>query len=139
VELSGAFEENMPRSTPAKLDILCHPALAGIEVTTADCPITYTNKDPDSDRKSAALQRISRLGLGSEQFLARILNSDGHTLTAIGRNARNDRRITRYKMDSPTFDGLRLALEGPDTRVRIEDEVPVSVPMVQGIHFSGGF
>jgi len=139
VELTGAFESNMPRATPAKLDILCHPALAGIEVTRADCPILYTDQDSDDGRRSAALQRISRLGLGSQQFLARILNSDGHTLTAIGRNAKNDRRITRYKMDSPTFDGLRLAFEAPDTRVRIEDEVPSAVPIIQGIHFSGGF
>jgi AAA domain len=139
VELAGAFESIMPRSTPAKLDILCHPALAGIEVTSADCPILYTDQDSDNDRRSAALQRISNLGLGSQQFLARILNSDGHTLTAIGRNAKNDRRITRYKMDSPTFDGLRLAFEAPDTRVRIEDEVPSTVPIIQGIHFSGGF
>jgi AAA domain len=42
-------------------------------------------------------------------------------------------------MDSPTFDGLRLAFESPDTRVRIEDEVPSAVPSIQGIHFSGGF
>jgi AAA domain len=139
VELSGAFEANMPRSTPAKLDILCHPALAGIEVTSADCPITYTDKDPDSDRRSAAGQRISRLSLGSQQFLARVLNSDGHTLTAIGCNAKNDRRITRYKMDSPTFDGVRLALESSDSRVRIEDEVPVATPMVRGVQFAGGF
>ena len=139
VELNGAFELNMPRSTPAKLDILCHPALAGIEVTSADCLILYTDQDSDNDRRSAAVQRISRLGLGSQQFLARILNSDGHTLTAVGRNAKNDRRITRYKMDSPTFDGLRLAFQAPDTRVRIEDEIPSAVPIIQGIHFSGGF
>ena len=139
VDAAGAFEATMPRSTPAKLDILCHPTLAGIEVTSAACPVLYTDQDTDSDRRSAALQRISRLRLGSQEFLARILNSDGHTLTAVGRNAKNDRRITRYKMDSPTFDGLRLALEAAETRVRIEDEVPDAVPIIQGIHFSGGF
>lgn len=135
----GAFEETLPRLTRAKLDIICHPALAGFEITSADCPILYTNQDTDNDRRSAALQRIGRLRLGSQQFLARILNSDGHTLAAIGRNAKNDRRITRYKMDSPTFDGLRLAFEAADTRVRLEDEVPGSVPTIQGVHFSGGF
>lgn len=139
VELNGAFETNMPRFTPAKLDILCHRALAGIEVTRADCPITYTYQEADADRRSAAGERIKRLGLGSEQFLARILNSDAHTLNAIGRNARSDRRITRYKMEAPSFEGLRLALGSADTRVRIEDEVPAVVPIVQGVRFQGAF
>ena len=56
-----------------------------------------------------------------------------------GRNARNQNRITRYKMERPSFNGLRLALDEADTRVRIEDEVPRSVPIVQGVTFEGGF
>jgi len=139
VELDGAFEANMPRFTPAKLDILCHPALEGIEVTRADCPILYDRSDTDSDRKSAALERIRRLSLGSEQYLARILNSDAHTLNAVGRNASRDQRVTRYKMESPTFEGLRLAFKTADTRVRIEEGLPAIVPMVQGVRFQGAF
>src|SRR5260370_15037691 len=139
VELDGAFESNMPRFTPAKLDILCHRALEGIEVTRSDCPITYTMSDVDQDRRNTAAQRIERLRLGSQQALARVLNSDAHTIKAIGRNARLDRRITRYKMGSPSFEGLRLALRSADTRVRIEDEVPAAVPAIQGVHFKGGF
>ncbi|MHA7685552.1 TrlF family AAA-like ATPase [Cupriavidus sp. PET2-C1] len=139
VDLGGAFESNMPRLTPAKLDILCHRALLGIEVTRADCPITYTAEDSDADRRHAVADRISRLRLGSRQFLARILNSDAHSLSAIGRNASQNRRITRYKMESPSFEGLKLALQSADTRIRIEDEVPMRVPMVRGVHFQGGF
>ncbi|WP_028206160.1 hypothetical protein [Paraburkholderia nodosa] len=41
LEQEGAFEANMPRFTPAKLDILCHPALEGFEVTRVDCLILY--------------------------------------------------------------------------------------------------
>ena len=139
VELTGAFEANLPRFTPAKLDILCHPALLGIEVTRADCPVLYTDRDIAAERRSAANERIRRLRHGSQQFLARVLNSDAHTLVAIGRNAQNDHRITRYKMEAPSFEGLRLALASADTRVRIEDELPSTVPMVQGVHFQGGF
>ncbi len=139
IESNGAFESNMPRFTPAKLDILCHPALEGIEVTSADCPIIYTINDPVAERRSAAGDRIRRLGLGSQQFLARVLNSDAHTLNAIGRNANSNRRITRYKMETPSFEGLRLALQTADTRIRIEDELPDVVPIVQGVHFQGGF
>lgn len=139
VELEGAFETNMPRFTPAKLDILCHPALEGIEVTRADCPILYDRSDTDADRRSAAVERIRRLSLGSEQYLARILNSDAHSLNAVGRNANRDQRITRYKMETPSFEGLRLAFRTADTRVRIEEGLPAVVPVVQGVHFQGAF
>lgn len=139
VELAAAFEANLPRFTPAKLDILCHPALEGFEVTRADCPVVYTASDTDADRRSAAAERIRRLRLGSEQFLARILNSDAHTLNAVGRNANRDQRITRYKMESPNFEGLRLALKSADTRVRLEAGLPTVVPTVESAHFQGGF
>ena len=139
VELDGAFEANLPRFTPAKLDILCHPALEGIEVTRADCSISYDKSDANADRKNAALERIHRLGLGSEQYLARILNSDAHSLNVVGRNANQDQRITRYKMEAPSFEGLRLAFKTADTRVRIEETLPAIVPTIQGVHFQGGF
>ena len=139
VELNGAFESNMPRFTPAKIDILTHWALEGIEVTRGDCPILYNERDQDADRRNCAAERVRRLGLGSQQSLARILNSDAHTLNAIGRNANRDRRITRYKMESPTFEGLRLALQTADTRIRIEDELPATVPIIEGVQFQGAF
>lgn len=139
VELDGAFEANLQRFTPAKLDILCHPALEAIEVTRADCAILYNSSDTNADRKNAANERARRLKRGSAQFIARILNSDAHTLTAVGRNANRDQRITRYKMESPSFEGLRLALRTADTRVRVEEGLPAIVPIVQGVHFQGAF
>src|SRR5690606_1723957 len=95
--------------------------------------------DTNTDRKNAAKERIRRLGLGSEQYLARILNSDAHSVNAVGRNANRDQRITRYKMESPTFEGLRLALKTADTRVRIEEGLPAVVPIVRGAQFQGAF
>jgi ABC-type lipoprotein export system ATPase subunit len=139
VDGPGSFEENVPRFTPAKLDILCHGALLGFEVVRADGDILYTDADTNVDRRGAATTRAEKLKLGSRQFLARVLNSDAHTLNAVGRNARSEKRITRYKMEAPSFDGLRLALDEADTRVRIEDEIPRAVPMVQGVAFDGGF
>jgi len=62
-----------------------------------------------------------------------VLNSDAHTLNAVGRNAKGDRRITRYKMEAPSFEGLRIAFKTADTRVRIEEELPAIVPMIQGV------
>jgi hypothetical protein len=139
IDLVGAFESNVPRFTPAKLDILSHRALEGIEVAHADCEYQYSDRDLSADRRNAAQTRIDRLRLGSQQFLARIQNSDSHTLKAVGRNAQSDRRVTRYKMEAPTFEGLRLALRSADTRVRIEEGLPATVPIVEGAVFQGGF
>lgn len=139
VDSAGSFEEIIPTFTPAKLDIVCHPALLGFEVKLAESQVLYTELDTDAARKGAANERIRRLRLGSRQFLARVLNSDAHTLAAVGRNAKSDKRITRYKMEQPSFEGLKLALRSPDTRVRIEDDIPLAVPRVQSVQFEGGF
>lgn len=132
VDVPSGFETENPGASPHKMDVLCHSALLGIELKQATSHISYS--EDDSDR-----ERITRLKLGSKQNLARVLNSDAHALDALGRNAAKARRVTRYKMDSPSFDGLRIALEDADARVRIEDQIPQAVPRILGIHIDGGF
>ena len=122
-----------------KGDVLCHKALLAIELKSASSSVSYTDTDPDTDRANIGRLRISQLKLGSEQFLARVLNSDAHTLNALGRNAQGDTKVTRIKMHQPSFDALRIALQDSDARVRIEDQIPVSVPYVLGVSFDGGF
>ena len=70
-----------------KGDVLCHKALLAIELKSASSSVSYTDTDPDTDRTNIGRLRISQLKLGSEQFLVRVLNSDAHTLNALGRNA----------------------------------------------------
>lgn len=139
VDSPAGFEHEVPGASPHKADVLCHPALLGIELKNASSTIAYSPSDPDQSRAKLGADRIVRLQLGSRQYLARVLNSDAHTLTALGRNAQNARKVTRYKMDEPSFDALRIALEDADARVRIEDQVPPSIPLVVGLHIDGGF
>jgi energy-coupling factor transporter ATP-binding protein EcfA2 len=139
VDIASGFEVEVPGASPHKVDVLCHPALLGIELKHAVSPISYAIGDPDSERVRIGRERIKRLHLGSKQHLARVLNSDAHTLAALGRNAENARRVTRYKMDVPSFDALRLALEDADARVRLEDQIPQAVPKVLGAYIDGGF
>lgn len=47
--------------------------------------------------------------------------------------------MTRIKMDSPSFEGLRIALQDADARIRLEDEVPQSVAYIMGMKLEGGF
>lgn len=139
IESRGSFEEKLPTSTPAKLDIICHDHLLAVEVKSAYCPIKYNSEDENNERRQIALVRTERRKLGSQQILARVLNSDAHTIAAIGRNAQSNKRITRYKMETPSFDGLKIALEEADTRVRIEDEIPQAIARIEGVSFEGGF
>lgn len=139
VDAPSGFEVENPGNSGHKLDVLCHKALLGIELKSGSSVISYSDSDTDANRVAAGAERIKRLGLGARQFLARTLNSDAHSLNALGRNAQGDRKVTRLKMDRPAFDALRIALEDSDARVRIEDLIPASLPMVIGVSFNGGF
>lgn len=139
VDAPSGFETEVSGASPHKVDVLCHPALLGIELKNAETSISYSDTDPDQERVRIGRERISRLKLGSKQHLARVLNSDSHTLASLGRNAANARRVTRYKMEAPSFEALRIALRDADARVRIEDLIPPSVPKILGIQLGGGF
>jgi DNA repair ATPase RecN len=139
VDGGGGFEQELPGGSPHKVDVICHSALLGIELKSASSDISYSDLDPDSIRIQAGKQRITRLGLGGRQFLARVLNSDAHSLSALGKNAQGARKVTRIKMDQPSFEGIRIALQDSDARIRIEDHLPQTVPTVLGIHLDGGF
>jgi DNA repair ATPase RecN len=139
VDSPSGFEVENPGASPHKIDVLCHPALLGIELKSAASPISFAEGDADVERGRMGRERIRRLSLGSKQNLARVLDSDSHTLEALGRNAEHARRLTRYKMDTPSFEGLRIALQDADARVRIEDHIPQTVPRVLGIYLDGGF
>lgn len=139
VDGGNGLESNRPGGSPHKVDIICHSALLGIELKSSDSKISYALGDPESVRAQIGSQRIDKLGLGARQYLARVLNSDSHTLNVLGRNAAQARKLTRYKMTEPTFQGLRHALEECDSRVRLEDEVPTATPFVLGVSINGGF
>lgn len=139
IDADGGLEVEKPGASPHKKDILCHRSVLGLELKSVTSQISYSDADPDQVRRQIGRDRISRLKLGSKQYLARVLNSDSHSLQALGRNASGDKKVTRYKVNSLSFDSLRIALEDSDARVRIEEEIPSSVPYVRGIQFSGGF
>lgn len=139
VDIPSGFEAALPGGSPHKADVLCHPALLGMELKHANSNISYSDLDPDPIRAGFGRERVRRLRLGWRQQLARVLNSDAHALDALGRNAAHSRSVTRYKMDAPSFEGLRIALEDGEARVRIEDQVPATIPRILGARLDGGF
>jgi energy-coupling factor transporter ATP-binding protein EcfA2/histidinol phosphatase-like PHP family hydrolase len=139
VDAPSGYEMEVQGASPHKFDVICHPGLLGIELKVGTSTISYGENDPVADRARMGRERIRRLSLGSKQFLARVLNSDAHAISALGRNASNDRKVTRYKMERPSFEGLRVSLEDCDARVRIEEQIPPTVPRIVGFEFEGGF
>lgn len=139
VDGGNGLETNYPGGSPHKLDILCHEGLLGVELKSPDSKVSYSGDDIDDVRVQIGKARIERLGLGAKQYLARVLNSDSHTLNALGRNAAQDRKLTRYKMAVPTFAGLVLALRENDSRIRLENEIPDTTPYILGVSLEGGY
>jgi ABC-type cobalamin/Fe3+-siderophores transport system ATPase subunit len=139
VDGDGGLEQKVSGYPPHKADIICQSTLLGIELRSAKSTVSFSDLDPAPERAQYGKKRIESLKLGAKQFLARVLFSDSHSLAALGKNASGQRRMTRVKMDSPAFAGLRVALQDADARVRIEDDIPESVPYVLGMKLEGGF
>ena len=139
VDAPSGFETEYPGNSPHKHDVLCNGALLGIELKSASLDISFADTDPVANRANIGKERIKRLQLGSKQFLSRLLNSDAHTLDALGRNAQGNKKVARIKMKKPSFEALRIALQDSDARVRIEDQIPPTIPHVVGVSMDGGF
>jgi hypothetical protein len=139
VDGERGLEKQIEGYPPHKSDILFEAALHGFEILAAQSEVFYSARDTDTNRAEIGKKRAETLSLGSQQYLARVLFSDAHTLTALGRNANHEKRITRLKMDIPSFDGVALALRDSDARVRLEDEVPSITPYILGVEMEGGF
>lgn len=130
VDGAKGFEVEYPGNAPHRVDVLTHKRLLGIELKDSKTSISYSPQDPDTGRKLIGAQRASVLGLGSRQFVARVVSSDAHLLGNVGRNSSGQSRFTRYKMQTPSYLGLKFALLDPEVRVRIEDEIPFAIPHV---------
>jgi ABC-type ATPase involved in cell division len=139
VDGDGGLEIVVPGYPPHKGDIVSHPALVGIELRSSKSDVSFSDADPEPQRASFGKLRLEKLKLGQTQFLARVMFSDSHSLAAMGKNAAGNRKMTRMKMDSPSFEGVRIALQDADARIRLEDEIPDSIPYLMGMKIEGGF
>ncbi|MCU1268964.1 MAG: PHP-like [Acidobacteriaceae bacterium] len=139
VDGDGGIEQKLPGDGNHKRDIFCQKALLGFEVKSCAAPMLYSPDDEDPQRANFGRLRQRALGLGEKQFLARVMFSDSHALTTLGKNAQGAKRLTRVKMDNPSFNGMRVALQDADARIRLEDDIPMSVPYIMGLKIDGNF
>lgn len=140
VDVATGFEQRVPGWTPQKKAILCHGALLGCEVRAWPSPFTYDEDDEDEERKAVGRERIEKLGQPPSLYrFARVVNSDAHDLDRVGANDAGRDRTTRYKMSTPTFEALKIALLDPGARVRVEDGLRGAIPRLVGMRLTGGF
>ncbi len=137
VDAAGGIQEHLQ---PAELaELLSSPALAGIEFQNSDRLTSwFTDSDGDQHRLAAwrARQAIPEL---RERGLARLMSSDAHTPTTVGRD-RARRTLARLRLDDPNFDAVRNAIAyNPKARCKAEAILPVTYPCIVDAEFRGGF
>lgn len=139
IDLSSGFELMMPKYDPFKEEVLKCKNLIGLELGSATNESWYTDRDENENRRLFLARRRQHLGLEPTYDLAKIVSSDAHTLAALGKNAAGARKLTRLKLESFTFDALRIALIDSSARTRIEDLIPTDIPRFVGMKIDGGF
>ena len=135
---SSGFEKAIGKFGPVMDNILNHPNLYGFEIVKIESESLYTDEDLNVDRKNLIINRRTQLDFDSDYNLAKIMSSDSHSLDKLGTNADGEKRLTRIKMDSLTFEGFKNALMSPDSRVRLENVIPLAIPHFIGIVLEDG-
>src|SRR5579864_7513339 len=100
---------------------------------------THADVDDGHDKRREYLsKRRDALGDGGQR-IARVVFSDAHSLERVGRTPDGKERLTRVKMERPSYEGLRTALLDPDARVVLEGAIPEIYPRIVGVRYVGGF
>jgi hypothetical protein len=139
IELDSGFEKAHPKFDAFKQEILNCKNLLALEVSNASNSGWFSHSDDNADRKNCAMLRCKHLGHEKEVELPKVMSSDAHSIEALGRNAAGNRRLTRIKMESLTFESLKVAFLDGAARVRLEDLIPSGIPHFVGMKLEGGF
>ena len=111
IDLDNGLEKAHPKYDAFKQEILNCKNLLALEISKADKSGWFSSSDDSPDRKNCASLRCKHLGQEEDIELPKVMASDAHSVGALGRNAAGNRRLTRFKMESLTFDSLRIALQ----------------------------
>jgi len=139
IDQEAGFEMTVKGYSPFKEEIMKCQTLLGLEITSAENEHWYTDRDDNSNRKRIFIIRRDSISEDTSYEMAKVLFSDAHTLDALGYNASGNKKLTKLKMDTLSYDSMRIALIDATARVRIEDLIPSSIPRFIGIKFDGGF
>lgn len=138
IELDSGFEKTVGRFNAQMSDLFCHPSLLALEISNKNSFELYTDNDSDSNHLALVKERRSRLNLHEDSILPKVMSSDAHSIKKLGTNADGNKKLTRFKVDAPSFDALHISLISYESRVRIEDVIPERVPKFRGVSIKGG-
>lgn len=138
IEVGSGFEKTIGKFNQIFDQAFQHPAILALEIKSYESIHFYTEGDVIADRKNAMKKRNAALQLPENHKLAKVMSSDAHSMNAFGKNATGSERLTRFKMDELSFDSLRIALRIHDSRIRLEDEIPLKLPRFKEIKATGG-
>src|SRR5581483_5811697 len=117
----------------------CHPNLLALEISNISSNDWFTDRDDIQERKNLIAKRRTKLNEEESYEIAKTMASDAHMLSKLGTNATGNKRLTRIKIDTLTFDSFKIAFIDSVARIRLEDLIPNSVPKFIGVRFDGGF
>lgn len=138
IELSSGFEDTIGRFGPQMEQVICHENLLALEVSIKKNISRYTDRDDSPDRKRLIELRRKTLNLNIDFEFPVLMSSDSHTLNKLGVNAAGEKKITRIKMDTLSFQGFKIALQNHTSRIRLESLIPERVPHFIGLEIEGG-
>jgi DNA repair ATPase RecN/histidinol phosphatase-like PHP family hydrolase len=138
IELDSGFEKMIGRFSKVMEDIYTHPNLYGLEISKKSSAKRYTQEDDNNERKKLVNLRKEKFGLSERSILPKLMSSDSHTINKLGTNADGDKRLTRVKVDQLSFQAFKNALLIHESRIRLEDFIPVSIPYISGLKIQGG-
>lgn len=138
IDIDAGFEQYTPGYTPFKEAILKHELLYGLEISNKGAVDWYTELDENADRKRLFRLRKETLHEDNSYNIAKIMSSDAHSITALGKNLSGTKKLTRLKLDSLDFNSFRISFIDANARVRIEETIPNSFPRFIGMEFDGG-
>jgi histidinol phosphatase-like PHP family hydrolase len=138
IELDSGFEKTISRFGPQMEEVLKHPNLYGLEISTKQSIDFYSDKDISDDRKRLLNLRRETLRLDINYTLPKLMSSDSHTLSKLGINADGEKKLTRIKVDELNFHSFKIALLSHESRIRLEDFIPDQRPIIKSIQLEGG-
>lgn len=138
ITLDSGFEKVINRFGPHMEQIFMCKNLLGLEITNKNDFYLYTDNDNNPEHKK--LLKIWRESLDNKlhRDFAKLMSSDSHELIKLGKNAEGNNRLTRLKMPTLSFRSFFIALMSSESRVRLEDKIPVSRPIIKHIKLEGG-
>lgn len=138
IDLDAGFESYTSGYNPFKEAILQHELLYGLEISNKNAVDWFTELDTSADRKRLFRARKEKFNEDNSYNIAKIMSSDAHKISSLGKNLAGTKKLTRLKLDELNFNSFRVAFLDANSRIRIEENIPTSFPKFLGVEFEGG-